>query len=1021
MNLNAIRLTATLATLSIVGLFGCNDRSNEPSVGELARRQQVRETIEATQPKTVDERIRVVRGYLDDGNLVAAQAELRPLVISSDSHPEVVILAARCRAAEGDKAGAATMLVENNNVDQPTRIKSLFLAAKWFADDGDYESAELQLQRVLELYNDTPNASNSIAARRKLATLFNDQGRRIKAYEQLKFLADQGVIHEKELFAMNTLGDPFVDTTAEKPDFTQRLTPAALSLAKLHRHQRDIPKARELIKKLALQFPESTAIAAFEGRIYADLRDLDQLIQWSTHVPQSIQVEPEYWFAMGVLSDMRSEPRQAVRCFIEAVKRDPTDRFSYLGLAQSLEQLSESDAAHRVRERFETLDQTARLARKFGNTPGSPAELDQMAQLLFELRRDSEAIAWKRLAMIRLGAVQSDLRQLDEQRAELVSNPPLLADEPFVTCGLIAQHWPLPTIAQNQPADATDQQPLARPDSRPLEPVEFIDHAADVGIDFTYENGDFPRDHTVLLHQLTGGGIGVLDLDLDGWPDIYLAQGGGAAFDAGGSGANQLFRNLEGQRFTNVTASTHCGDRGYSQGIAVADLNQDGFSDLIVANIGPNHVYINQGDGTFQASIPSLFDQQSQWTTSIACGDLNGDGRPEIVELNYVDDPTAQEIPCTSSSSSECNPSSFQAAKDRIWSVTADGRIIAADELLVGGAQPGYGFAAIIANMDGQAGNDLFIANDTIENFYWLSQSSTPVGDGSAEPSFELVEKSHLYGCATGLLGQRQGCMGIASGDFDRNGRMDLHVTNYWNQPADLYLQRDNGFFVHASLNRGLNKDTKSTVAWGTQAADFDHNGWLDLAVLNGHLIDRERRDVPYRMRPQLFLANETGFELMPSASRLTRYWQTPRLGRTMATLDWNADLKPDLICNHLDSPVVLLENQTHGGNSLQFELVGVSSERDAVSASVRVRCGQDEWTAWIVGGDGFLCTNQKLIDIGIGAHDVIDVVQVGWPSGRQQTFSGIKANERYLLIENEVQAYLRPRLPSNAHPLARE
>jgi hypothetical protein len=258
--------------------------------------------------------------------------------------------------------------------------------------------------------------------------------------------------------------------------------------------------------------------------------------------------------------------------------------------------------------------------------------------------------------------------------------------------------------------------------------------------------------------------------------------------------------------------------------------------------------------------------------------------------------------------------------------------------------------------------------------------------------------------------------MGIASGDFDRNGKIDFYVTNFWNQPADLYLQGEHRFFVHASISRGFADTTKRTVAWGTQAVDFDRNGWLDLAVLNGHLIDRHLASEPYRMRPQLFAGDSNGFQLRSPSDMVSsdepggKYWGRPTLGRTMATLDWNADGKPDLVCYLLDVPVSLLENRTGGGNALQLELVGVVSERDAIGATVTVTCGDEQWTNWVSGGHGFLCSNEACLDIGIGSHERVDEILIRWPTGVEQRFDNLQANSRYLLIENQDISFDRSR-----------
>jgi hypothetical protein len=190
------------------------------------------------------------------------------------------------------------------------------------------------------------------------------------------------------------------------------------------------------------------------------------------------------------------------------------------------------------------------------------------------------------------------------------------------------------------------------------------------------------------------------------------------------------------------------------------------------------------------------------------------------------------------------------------------------------------------------------------------------------------------------------------------------------------------------------------TVAWGTQAADFDHDGWLDLVVMNGHLTDHRTRGEPLEMLPQLFQGGPVSFRLLQPEASSQSYWGKPALGRTLALLDWNRDGKVDAVSNHLDAPVALLENKTQAQNGLMIDLVGVKSERDATGAKVTLLSGDQSWTAWNTGGDGFLCTNESVLSFGIGTADAIDEVIIDWPSGERQRLAGLAPNKRYLIIE---------------------
>ena len=428
--------------------------------------------------------------------------------------------------------------------------------------------------------------------------------------------------------------------------------------------------------------------------------------------------------------------------------------------------------------------------------------------------------------------------------------------------------------------------------------------SGEVDLDFQYQPSIEAQSEKLLMHETVGGGIAAIDFDLDGWTDLYFTQGGGSPLVPNGSKPNQLFRNIAGKVFSDVSQFTGTGDLGYGQGIAAADINQDGFLDLVVANFGPNVLLINNGDGTFRSrELAAELPGADAWTTSIACGDLTGDHLPDVIEVNYIDDKDMLVAVCSGTTDVPlCNPQRYRPALDRFLRNRGDGEMETWDA--TGAERPrGYGFAAIIVNFDKKAGNDLFVANDTDPNHFWLSQPGVEPSDG-----FKLAEQAQLLGCAMGLHGVAQSCMGIASGDFDHNGRIDFHVTNYTDESSDLFMQQSSGLFVNQFSMYGLDDATRAMLGWGTQAADFDNDGWLDLAIVNGNIYNHSKDGTPYRMPPQLIQGGSRSFKLVVPDAKADSFWTMPTLGRTLATLDWNRDGKPDFVASHLDVPVALLE-----------------------------------------------------------------------------------------------------------------
>ncbi len=987
-------LLATLACFTLV-LVGCEKDSRRPTAQQLLRRQQLRANQQQTPNRIRQQRLDAATKFLNDNNFVGAGDELSRMLIANPEDREALILSARVEAAQGNEPAALTIIDSIESEDPSQKQSMLWLAVEWSKKSGNYTKAEQSLNQLLDIDKD------DVQVHREFANILNNQGRRIESVPHLLALAKLGKIREKELFAMTTYSDPLIDISLPKPSRNANLTPALLAKAKASHMNGEMREALLLTEKLRSAFPKSTSIAAFLGRLYVELQNEAALAAWLSDLPISIEREPEYWSTIGTWMQRHERHREAVRCFAEAAIRDPTDGYVYQALERSLRFTGETAKANSASDRQRLLSEAADLARSFGLKRGTKAEIERMAEILLELKRPWESISWKEIAHKYYGGSHQENAALAVTRKQITHDIGA-AQENFRACGIDLSMWPLPPnelVTRITAKRATASIPSQNPAQVP---IKLTDVASSVGLKFSYNNGDQnPRDGVVFLHQLTGGGIGVLDYNLDGCMDIYLSQGGGEAHDPVGSQPNELFANHGGKYFERVTNYSETADTGYGQGVAIADLNQDGFPDLLVANVGANRIYMNNGDGTFSSkSIPAEISDQS-WTTSIACGDLGGDNLPEIIAVNYIDDPQAFKIPCTSEST-DCRPSAFKPAVDSIMEIQPDGSFKRFNRCSGNSSRPSFGFAALIADFDSRPGNELFIANDGMPNQFWTSDPHD-TGDRRL-----LHENANLFGCSTDPTGRSRGCMGIASGDLDRNGTLDLHVTNYWNQASDTYLQRDTGLFVPANIEFGTYEASRKNVGWGTQAVDFDRDGHLDIAVLNGHVVNKRGSSEPYKMLPQLFQSRSG----IPSSHTLSNpsepYWKDPKLGRTMAVLDWNTDGKPDLITNHLDAPVALLSNQTTTGNSLQIELVGTTSERDAIGARVTVSGDGQSWTQWETGGDGFLCSNEPVLDFGIANTEAVTRVDVHWPSGKTQTLHGLAINQRYLIIEGEEEAYAR-------------
>ena len=252
--------------------------------------------------------------------------------------------------------------------------------------------------------------------------------------------------------------------------------------------------------------------------------------------------------------------------------------------------------------------------------------------------------------------------------------------------------------------------------------------------------------------------------------------------------------------------------------------------------------------------------------------------------------------------------------------------------------------------------------------------------------------------------------MGIASGDFDRSGSLDLHVANFQNENACLYLSQ-NGFFQDRVAQYRLGVPSYGVLGFGSQSIDFNLDGFLDLAVTNGHIDNYQKMSGDFKQRFQLFRNQNKRFTEV-SWTNDSPYATEKHLGRALAKMDFDNDGREDLVVTHINEPSALLRGATESKNHwLQIHLVGVQSERDAIGAKITVRFAGQEIHQWITAGDGYLCRNHNLACFGLGAADEVQNIQIDWPTGKSQLISSTTVDQRILVIENQSESF---HLPSN-------
>jgi tetratricopeptide (TPR) repeat protein len=750
-------------------------------------------------------------------------------------------------------------------------------------------------------------------------------------------------------------------------------------------------QAIELLQEAIQLQPDHAAAHVAMGQQLLKTRRFSELARWSKRVPPTAEEFAETWCLRARLAEEYGNRDVAIRCYWEAVRRAPELKAANFNLARLLADAGESEdaeqfAAH-VRRIHELDTQQNRVL-----YPGSRGGIEPIVELAkkFEaVGRYWEAYGWCRMAVESDPSHENGRRYLEELRSKVEGIPlQMTIDAANVALAIELSNYPLPQFrkvavsAINTNSDATS-------------PISFRNDAATAGLRFRFFNGT-DGESSRRMFEFTGGGIGVLDFDMDGFPDVFFTQGRHWPTDLpAGDRSDRLFRNRAGARFEDVTISARIREDGFGQGVAVGDFNSDGFPDLLVANIGANRLWMNQGDGTFTDATSAAGLDGDEWTTSCVLADFDGDGLSDIYFANYL---TAEDVfkrVCTHADGTPraCSPFHFDGQPDRLWINDGNGRFTDATADVLSARPNGKGLGVAVWDAHGTGRLSLFVANDTTPNFFFANE-------GSKNGGLHLRECGIETGLALNENGKAEGCMGVALGDVDEDGQLDVHVTNFLSESNTLFKNTSDGQYADRTRALGLHFATYDVLGFGTQFLDSDLDGVLELFVANGHVDDLRETGRPYRMLPRLFRWDGRQFQGVHAAT-LGPYFRGKWLGRSVARIDWNRDGRNDLIVGHLADDSALLTNTTpDAGRFLSIRLIGVESSRDAIGTTVQVRFGDRTIVRQLTAGDGYQASNERRLIFGVGDAEKIDELTVRWPSGREQRFRNVSTQQEMLLTE---------------------
>lgn len=543
-------------------------------------------------------------------------------------------------------------------------------------------------------------------------------------------------------------------------------------------------------------------------------------------------------------------------------------------------------------------------------------------------------------------------------------------------------------------SDLTSESPaigLSAEGPTPPQPAPFrlTDVTSDWGVDFVYRNGEDQAQYTIL--ESLGGGVAVIDFDRDGRPDLFAPGGGSFENETTYGLPGELFRNIDGVRMVAVGAAAGEGfpSRVYSHGAFVADYNNDGFSDILVTGYGGLQLWQNQGDGTFIEVHESVGLVDQKWSSAAAWGDFNNDGALDVYVAHYVDWSFQNHPFCRGRSAEErdiCPPREYSGLPDSLYLSNQDGTFRDATQEW-GLRGDGKGLGVVAADFDGNGHVDIYVANDTVNNFLYSN-------DGSGK----LREIANVAGVATDRVGIPNGSMGVDLLDYNGSGRPDIWVTNYEREDFALYRNEGRGAFLHVSDIAGLNVLGGLFVGFGTVCADMDLSGPEDILVNNGHVILFPTAS-PRAQLPLALVGDNQRFRRVMFED--DNYMMQPHEGRGLALADIDGDGDLDAIFSNLNAPLAILRNDvTSPANWLQVRLVGTRSARDAVGATAVASVQGVDRLRIRKGGGSYMSTSQEALAWGLGDAKTVDRLTIRWPSGLETVLENVPANQTLVLVE---------------------
>lgn len=518
------------------------------------------------------------------------------------------------------------------------------------------------------------------------------------------------------------------------------------------------------------------------------------------------------------------------------------------------------------------------------------------------------------------------------------------------------------------------------------------------GVQFVHQAGT-----NYAMPDQIAAGVALLDFNRDGILDLYLVQNS----STNSTGANQLYQGIGGGKFKNVSEGSGVEVKGVGMGAIAGDLNNDGWPDLVVTEYGATRVFANQAGRKFTEVSKTCGVDNPRWGVAASFIDFDRDGRLDLVVGNYVDYDPSQVCHLPTGEQEFCAPSSFPPTISRLWrnvTKTPGAEPQFEDWTVRSGIakQTGMALGVICADFTGDHWPDIFFADDGRPNRLFVNQKNGT-----------FTEEAALRGLAYNAMGATAANMGVVFADLNGDGSFDLFVTHLTDEFHALFRQQEPGFFSDAVSQSGLQQQAWRGTGFGAVAADFNLDGWPDIAIANGLIRRGPSAQEPvasgvnpwwrrYAQRQQIFLNRDGRFE--DAAAANPNFCGEASVGRSLAIGDLDADGRPDLVLGNAGGPAEIFHNIARpGGNWIQLRLIETGlGGRDAIGAELRVTAGNRAWRGVLQPASSYCASQEPALHFGLGATNRLDRAEVIWASGEIETFAIGEVNRAITLKKGE-------------------